>query len=185
MERVSSTFNFQLSTIEALRASCDIITLHTPLTHGGAYPTYHLVDEKFLSSLKKRPILINAARGGVVDEEALIHSLDNGHIRAAVIDTWEQEPHINPQLLRRTFIGTPHIAGYSADGKANATRMALEALSQWLHPTTGVPHFHILPPEAAPERTGTRYSPLDDSMPLKANPSAFEQLRGDYPTRRE
>lgn len=177
--------NIQFSTLEALQSSCDIITLHTPLTIDGPYPTHYLVDEAFLQGLKRRPILINAARGGVVDEEALIRALDKGSIRSAIIDTWENEPNINPELLKRTFIGTPHIAGYSADGKANATRMVLKALANWENTTGETSSFDISIPEATPDRTGLRYSPLADSARLKAIPEDFEQQRGDYPLRNE
>lgn len=173
------------SSLNEIAAFCDIITLHTPLTFDGFYPTHHLVDKDFMQNLSKSPLVINAARGGVVDEEAFINALDSGHIRAAIIDTWEGEPEVNLELLKRTFIGTPHIAGYSADGKANATRMVLEALFKWSYPQKNIPIFDIQAPEAAPERTGLLYSPLADSSFLKAAPASFEQLRGDYPLRRE
>lgn len=162
--------------------NCDIISLHTPLTTDGPYPTYHLVDEKFLSSLQKRPFIINAARGGVVDEKALLQAMDGGRVRQTIIDTWEGEPNINPALLKRAFIATPHIAGYSADGKANATRMSLEALAKWM----GNPlDFNLQAPTACKERTGLRYSPMEDSRVLKAHPESFEKLRESYPLRRE
>ncbi len=173
------------SSLNEIAASCDIITLHTPLTVDGSYPTYHLVDECFMQKLSRCPLVINAARGGVVDEEAFINALGDGYIRAAIIDTWEGEPEVNLELLKRTFIGTPHIAGYSADGKANATRMVLEALFKWAYPQKNVPTFDIQPPKAASVRTGLLYSPLADSSLLKAIPVSFEQLRGDYPLRRE
>lgn len=163
--------------------SCDIITFHTPLTYEGPYPTYRLVDEEFLFSVKKCPIIINAARGGVVDEEALEHALDKGIIRQAVIDTWEGEPlNLRLSLLQKVFIGTPHIAGYSADGKANATRMSLEALAHWMGRDM---YFDIRPPKAKNQRTGLNYNPKDDSIPLKQAPETFEKLRGNYPLRRE
>lgn len=163
--------------------SCDIITLHTPLTYEGPYPTYRLVDEQFLLSVKNCPIIINAARGGVVDEEALERALDEGNIRQAVIDTWEGEPlNLRLSLLQKVFIGTPHIAGYSADGKANATRMSLEALAHWMGREM---HFDIRPPKAENQRTGLNYNPKDDSIPLKQAPETFEKLRGNYPLRRE
>ncbi|MBQ9558534.1 MAG: 4-phosphoerythronate dehydrogenase [Bacteroidaceae bacterium] len=163
-------------------AACDIITLHTPLTFDGPYPTHHLVGEPFLQQLTRRPILINAARGGVVDEAALLKALDAGLVRAAVIDTWEGEPDISRALLERAAIATPHIAGYSADGKANATRMTLEAVARWMGRKE---EFDIRPPQAAPNRTALNYNPTDDSLPLKLHPEGFEQQRGNYPLRRE
>lgn len=164
---------------------CDIITFHTPLTTDGPYPTYHLANELFLSSLKHRPIIINAARGGVVDEEALLRAMDSGHVRQAIIDTWEGEPNINPTLLKRAFISTPHIAGYSADGKANATRISLTMLAKWLRVKDGIKDFRITPPEASKARTGLNYRPTEDSKRLKEHPEQFEKQRGNYPLRRE
>lgn len=179
-----------LDSLESLATNCDIITLHTPLTTEGPFPTRHLVDEAFLRSLAKRPLIINAARGGVVDEEALLRAMDDGRVRQAIIDTWEGEPDIDRQLLSRVFIGTPHIAGYSADGKANATRMSLEALARWvknegLKVKDEARGFHISLPEAETGRTGLHYNPMDDSQMLKRAPQQFETLRGNYPLRRE
>ena len=174
-----STLHFSLNEVAT---SCDIITLHTPLTFDGPCPTHHLAGEPFLQHLTHRPILINAARGGVVDEAALLKALDTGQVRAAIIDTWEGEPDINRALLERAAIATPHIAGYSADGKANATRMTLEAVARWMGRSE---HFSILPPEAAPTRTALNYDPTEDSLPLKLHPEGFEKQRGNYPLRRE
>ena len=179
------------SSLDEIAANCDIITFHTPLTKGGKYPTFHLADEHFFRSLKKQPVIINAARGGTVDEDALLRALDSATVKAAVIDTWENEPHISLPLLRKTFIGTPHIAGYSADGKSNATRMSLEATCRFF----GIaPDFSICPP-ALPsafrpsgneeERELQLYNPANDSQALKENPDKFEYLRGNYPLRRE
>lgn len=175
----------RLESLELLEQEADIITLHTPLTTDGLYPTYHLVDESFLNRLKRCPLIINAARGGVVDEQALQRAMDEGRIRQAIIDTWEKEPDINLLLLERVFIGTPHIAGYSADGKANATRMSLAMFAKWLGVKGEGLNFHIMPPKASEERTGLRYSPIVDSRALKERPDAFETLRGIYPLRRE
>lgn len=171
------------ATLQDIAASCDIITLHTPLTTEGPYPTWHLMDEQLLSQSERRPIVINAARGGVADEGALLRAMDEGRIRQAIIDTWENEPEVNSKLLSRAFIATPHIAGYSADGKANATRMSLEALARhFRRPMVDGP---LTIPAANPERTGLRYNPIDDSLALKQAPQTFEQLRGNYPLRRE
>ena len=111
---------------------CDIITFHTPLTKDGEYPTYHMADAAFFASLRKKPLIINSSRGPVVDNEALLHALESGQVSNAVIDTWEGEPNLNRKLLAKAIIATPHIAGYSADGKANATRMSLQAIAQFL-----------------------------------------------------
>lgn len=97
--------------------NCDFITLHTPLTFEGVDKTYHLADEKFLKSLKKRCVFVNASRGGVVDSEALKTAIRSGRLRAVVLDVWENEPNIDMELLETVDIGTPHIAGYSLDGK--------------------------------------------------------------------
>lgn len=190
------------TSLDTLISSCDILTFHTPLIIDGPHPTYHLADEAFLSGLQRKPVLINAARGGVVDDTALERALDAGLVRAAVIDTWEGEPDIRLSLLRKTFIGTPHIAGYSADGKANATRMALEALECWekergifREPAIGDIEIMDTIAYSALGRSGASgevpanplslYNPLDDSLRLKQSPEQFEYQRGNYPVRYE
>ena len=156
---------------------CDVITFHTPLNREGKYATYHLVDEDLLFSLKRTPFIINASRGEVVDTASLLAALAAGKVRGAVIDTWEYEPCISRELLEVAFLATPHIAGYSADGKANATRMSLEALCKFF----GIEaDFKIVPPEGPCD-----YDPTRDSEWLKAAPEKFEWFRGNYPIRRE
>lgn len=177
--------------LDEIANRCDVICLHTPLVTGGPHPTFHLVDDSLLRCLKRRPLLLNAGRGEVVDNAALEQALDEGRIAQAVIDTWEGEPKLRRSLLEKVFIGTPHIAGYSTDGKANASRMTLEALARWMGRT---PDFQILPPalpqglERPPTPAGqvlALYNPLEDSRRLKERPDAFEHLRGHYPLRRE
>ena len=119
--------------MEELQEKCDIISFHTPLITKGPYPTFHLANKTFFNALKKQPIIINTSRGAVVDNTDVLQALKDGIIRDAIIDTWENEPNINQELLNLIYIGTPHIAGYSADGKANATRMALTALCNHFH----------------------------------------------------
>ena len=156
---------------------CDVITFHTPLYIEGQYRTYHLVDENFLFSLKRTPYIINSSRGEVVDTASLLAALSAGKVRDAVVDTWEYEPEISRELLEVAFLATPHIAGYSADGKANATRMSLEALCKFF----GIEaDFKIVPPEGPCD-----YDPTRDSEWLKAAPEKFEWFRGNYPIRRE
>ena len=177
--------------LETIACEADIITLHTPLTKEGPYPTFHLANEFFFNSLHRKPHFINTSRGETTDTAALLQALESGKITQCVIDVWEHEPDINLDLLKRCYIGTSHIAGYSADGKANATRMALEALSR--HFGLGdVPCIQApLPPEAtihAKNRAAALlsiYNPHTDSRALKDSPSRFESLRGNYPLRRE
>lgn len=181
------------SDLSTLQQQCDIITFHTPLVTGGEYPSFHLADEAFFAGLAKSPVIINAARGEVVDNVALEAALDAGQVREAVIDTWEGEPSLSRTLLDKVFIGTPHIAGYSADGKANATRMSLEAVARWMGMADKL-DFHVLPP-AVPDTCKPMgnvqedalrlYDPREDSERLKTHPMDFERLRGDYPLRRE
>lgn len=177
--------------LETIRKECDIITFHTPLNRTDKHRTYHLADNTFFQSLEKKPIIINTSRGEVIETAALLEALSNGNITDAIIDVWENEPDINTNLLNSAYIGTPHIAGYSADGKANATRMSLEALCKFFRIE---PNFHILPPE--PEQNILKvenkedayllmYNPLTDSKALKEHPEQFEHLRGNYPLRRE
>ena len=181
----------EFSPIERLQQECDILSFHTPLVTDGEHPTWHLADTAFLNALQKKPVLINSGRGEVVDNPALLRALEQGTVSDAIIDTWENEPHINPELLRNVYIGTPHIAGYSADGKANATRMALQAICRHFHLTA---RFQINPPalpdsfrpSADEEELALQlYNPQTDSQRLKNNPDLFEELRGNYPLRRE
>lgn len=176
--------------LSVLARECDIITFHTPLNTNGAYKTFHLADAAFFAGLQRKPFIINTSRGEVIDTLALLDALKAGRISDAVIDTWENEPDIHPELLQRVFLGTPHIAGYSADGKSNATRMALEALCSFFR----VPaDFTIVPPDlppmtyaADPEEAYLQvYDPTRDSEALKLHPEDFEHLRGGYPLRRE
>lgn len=180
--------------------TCDVVTFHTPLTHreaGAPHPTYHLADSAFFAALRPGAVVINTCRGEVVDTVALLAALESGRLRAAVIDTWENEPHIDRRLLTAAWLATPHIAGYSADGKANGTRMSLQTVARFfgLDPS---PFELVCPPSLPagyayyPEGTAWRlspalrlYDPTRDSLALKARPDTFEYLRGNYPLRRE
>ena len=172
---------------DVIEHECDVITFHVPLTHEGPYATYHLADEKFFHCLTRVPYIINTSRGEVVDNDALLLALQEGRVRDAVIDVWEGEPKLNEALLKRVFIGTPHIAGYSADGKVNADNMVIEALCRHFR----LPHPGLIVPPALPsgfQDTGSPldyYNPMVDSQQLKSEPSMFENLRNNYPLRRE
>jgi len=111
---------------------CDIVTCHAPLTFDGPDPTWGLIGEPFLSHLKRGAWLCNAGRGGVVHEAALHRALDGRRLDAVVLDVWEREPEIDGRLLARVDIGTPHIAGYSLEGKLNGTAMVYRAACAFL-----------------------------------------------------
>ena len=164
--------------------ACDIITFHVPLVKIQnskfkiqKYPTCHLCDETFLSKCKPNALIINAARGGVVDEQALLAS---GH--PYILDTWENEPNIHPDVLRQARLASMHIAGYSLEGKLNASQMCLDAIAE----TFDLPKFKIFNFQSSISNT------LGDSSPgwlgriseqLKSDPSSFESLRKNYPLR--
>lgn len=177
--------------LQLLAEECDVITFHVPLYKEGKYKTFHLADEAFFRSLKRSPIIINTSRGEVIETAALLKALQTGLISDAVIDVWENEPNINLSLLYKVFIGTPHIAGYSADGKANATRMSLDSLCRYFNIQAD---YHIDPPKpenpiiiaSTPTEAYLKmYDPRQDCEALRAHPELFEKLRGDYPLRRE
>lgn len=179
------------SSLHTLAKECDVLTFHVPLYKEGKYKTCHLADTAFFRSLQKKPVLINTARGEVVETDALLDALDTGLVSDAIIDVWENEPTINSTLLNKVFLGTPHIAGYSADGKANATRMSLDALCRHFNIQA---EYRIIPPAPSRPRISANtlseaylqmYDPRQDSNALKAHPELFEKLRGDYPLRRE
>lgn len=186
--------------LEDIKEKADIITFHTPLTKDGEYKTYHLADVDFFTSLHKKVFIINSARGGIVDTSAIKVALEKKLIHGAVIDCWENEPNIDLEYLNSVDIATPHIAGYSADGKANATRMALESLaSTFSLDNTFLSEIKPLNPENTIidldqfEGSDNRvydamlvtYNPLEDYGRLKNDPSQFKQLRNHYPLRRE
>lgn len=177
--------------MEQIAKEADIITFHVPLTKEGRYPTYHLANETLFDNLSKRPIIINSSRGAVVDNEALLYAINYNKVKDAVIDTWENEPNINKELLKRVWIGTPHIAGYSADGKTNADNMVISALCEFFslpkQPAICPPEIPNadLCPKNKDERTLFLYNPIPESNKLKLEPEKFEWFRNNYPLRRE
>ena len=188
--------------LDGIFREADIITLHTPLNHEGIDKTFHLVDAEFMKHCRKETILINSSRGEVVDNRALYDALSQQLIADAVCDVWENEPNIDNNLLEKVALGTPHIAGYSADGKANGTTMVVQAIAR----TFGIPEllrwkpYAIQKPannlinidctsiddqEALCRAIEATYPISRDDQNLRANPNYFEKIRGDYPLRRE
>jgi erythronate-4-phosphate dehydrogenase len=182
----------------------DIITLHVPLTTSGKYPTQNLINAEFLSHLREDVILINTARGNVIDEIALSYRLLACPKMQVVLDVWRDEPRINPWLLARASLATPHIAGYSFDGKVRGTEMIYQAVCQFLNTQ---PQWQPQLPAAAIQLIGfseqfepeqalatailSTYDVRRDDAKLRlmgqsSKPTHyFDQLRKNYPIRRE
>lgn len=121
--------DFETKTVQDI-LNCDILTFHTPLIFDGEYPTFHWLDEAKLSN-RNFEVIINAARGGVVEEADLLQAFKNGNIGHLITDVWENEPDFNPDLADSSFIATPHIAGYSEQAKLNASRIIAEKCCQF------------------------------------------------------
>ena len=188
---------------------CDFITLHTPLTYEGQDKTFHLADDKFFASLKTGSCLINTARGAVHDTMALKTAIQSGKLAAVILDVWENEPNIDCELLRAVDISTPHISGYSLDGKIAGMIMIYNAACKHLglRPKYKIDDF--LPPPAVPKITVEKVGPdqqkvlhetVQQVYPINrddfntreialAQPEKrgkfFDDLRRDYPVRRE
>ncbi|MFZ2149177.1 MAG: 4-phosphoerythronate dehydrogenase [Sedimentisphaerales bacterium] len=188
---------------------CDFITLHTPLTFEGVDKTYHLADEKFFKSLKERCVFFNASRGGVVDSSALKAAIRSGRLRAVVLDVWENEPNIDTELLEMVDIGTPHIAGYSLDGKVTGMIMIYKAACEYFGlgarfdiedflPEPAIRQLRIDPNKdseqnALADAVQKIYNIREDDVrlrricekPVEKRGEFFDSLRKNYPVRRE
>jgi len=186
----------------------DILSLHVPLTRAGDHPTYHLIDETFLQRLKPGAILINTARGAVIDNPALDRLLAERPDVSVVLDVWEGEPAISTALLEKVALGTAHIAGYSLDGKLRGTGMIYRAACDYFQRPAGWVAERQLPesPPLKPEidrdddpvdvvrkvvhscydvrRDAERLRGLLDLDP-EQRPGYFDRLRKEYPVRRE
>lgn len=173
--------------LERLLCESDAVTLHTPLTRKGKHPTFHLIGERELALIGDGKILVNAARGPVVDFGALKPEVTSGRIRA-VIDTWEGEPVVDRELLEAVEYGTFHIAGYSLEGKQRATRMALEAIEDTFGvklDKSGLAPAYTGTPGLNAEMITASYDPAADTAALREAPEEFDRLRGAYDYRHE
>jgi len=130
---------------------CDFLTLHTPLTFDGRDKTFHLADEELFKSLGQKCVFINASRGAVTDSDALTDAINADALRAVVLDVWENEPNIETELLKIVDIGTPHIAGYSLDGKIAGMIFVYKAACEHfgIEPKHSIEHF--LPEPEVPQ----------------------------------
>ena len=197
--RLEGKKNFH--SLNALLSESDIVTLHVPLNVVGEDCTYHLFNDERFKKIRRGTWFFNSSRGEVAETNALKQVLDSGNLGGAVIDVWENEPDIDTELMEQAFIATPHIAGYSTDGKANGTAMVVNSLSKyfnlslenWYPGNVPLPAFPSISidckgkseEEIFREIVLHTYNIDEDNERLRLSPSDFEKLRGDYPLRRE
>lgn len=191
--------------VEEVLPRADIITLHVPLAGDGPFPTLHLADEGFFKRMKPGAVFLNTSRGKVVDQDAFLKAHDDDLFRSVIFDVFHEEPNPSPEVLDACDIATPHIAGYALDGKARGSLMLHQALSEFLggEPSWDMeqalpePAFRLLelPPDESAVTTAclTVYDISRDdaglreirSLPEPRRGAFFDQLRKDYPVRRE
>ena len=168
--------------LDKLVEEADILTFHTPLYKDGPYKTWHLADEALISRLKPGAILINACRGAVVDNAALLKCLEAGQKLSTVLDVWEPEPDLNVALLEKVDIGTAHIAGYTLEGKARGTTQVFEAYSAFIGKPQQIALDTLLP---APEFGRiTLHGPLDQATLKRLVHLVYDVRRDDAPLRK-
>jgi len=191
----------KFSGLNLVLAESDIITVHVPLNLAGEDFTCHLFEEETFSRIRKRAWFINSSRGEVMDTPALKSAIMCHKLAGAVIDVWENEPDIDLELMDLSLIATPHIAGYSADGKANGTAMTVNSLCRYFRLPLTNWYPDNVPPPAEPfisidclnkndeaiirEAVFHTYDILEDDSSLRNAPADFEKLRGGYHIRRE
>ncbi|MGB5259864.1 MAG: 4-phosphoerythronate dehydrogenase PdxB [Gammaproteobacteria bacterium] len=186
----------------------DVVTVHVPYTRAGRWPTHHLVDADFLARLRPDSILLNTSRGAVADNPALVDWLTRCPDAATVLDVWEGEPAISLELMKRVALATPHIAGYSLDGKLRGTDMIYRAACEFLGRQPAWQVESVLPVAAPIDLAVTDpddwfstvraavlagYDIRADDARLRAmqalaadeRPAFFDRLRREYPVRRE
>jgi erythronate-4-phosphate dehydrogenase len=179
------------------------LCLHTPLTLDGTYPTRHMLNSERISQLPAGQVLLNAGRGAVIDNKALRLALAGGQDIVPVLDVWENEPDFDTALLQQCQLGSPHIAGYSYDGKLAATGMLYEAVCHWLGKPDVYPRLEEQRQPLVPQFNSdsewdqlcrillAAYNPVADDADLRLAASGddaaatFDKLRKNYPRRRE
>ena len=187
--------------LSTIRQQADIITFHVPLNMEGMDRTHHMVDEEFMQDLDNKPLIINTSRGEIFESQAVYRAIGAGQVSGSIIDCWENEPELDLGLLDLADFGTPHIAGYSKDGKANGTRASVRAVSrffglgidEWEPPGVEPPPKPVIELDGEKQSAESilaqailsTYDIESDDRALRENPQLFEQLRGDYPVRRE
>ena len=195
--------NKKFVSFEEIISGSDIITFHVPLIKTGEDKTFHMADQSFFSRFKNSKMIINTSRGPVIETNSLKNAFKEKLISAAVLDVWENEPDINIELLNLADIATPHIAGYSADGKANGTSVCVQGVSSFFNLNIEKKWY----PSEVPSPCNlneifidcknqsnqdilykaviSSYNIMNDDKTLRDSVETFEKQRGDYPIRRE
>jgi len=197
--RLDGDTNFH--SLSSILHQSDIITIHVPYNVVGEDSTYHLLNELSFKKMNKGTWLFNSSRGEVIKTSSLKQALISGKLAGAVLDVWENEPDIDIELMAKTFIATPHIAGYSTDGKANGTAMIVNSLCEYFELPLKNWYPDNIPPPSDPdmaidykgksdeeiirEAVFHTYNISVDDINLRFSPSDFEKLRSEYPLRRE
>ncbi|MGB3087084.1 MAG: 4-phosphoerythronate dehydrogenase [Phycisphaerae bacterium] len=194
--------------IETVCGEADVVTFHVPLTREEPDATYHMINEGLLRQLKGRAVLINTSRGAVHETAALKAAIAAGHLGAVILDVWENEPNVDPDLLAGADLATPHVAGYSYDGKVNGTRMLLEALCRHFGLRRDWDPAPLMPPPNQPRVRVPAGVSVDEAIrraiaaayrieaddrrlremlkvPKSDRGAYFKSLRRNYPVRRE
>ena len=189
--------------LDKLLSDSDIVTLHVPLNRNGQDKTSYLINSRNMAEMKNDSILINTSRGEVVDNRALLAALSKDQICGAVLDVWEGEPEADPALIKLVDLATPHIAGYSVDGKANATVIVVREVAETLRLPLGTWQPGSLPKPLDPlidltvnagKNTSAglagiavnkTYPVREDDILFRGDPMKFEYFRDNYRTRRE
>ncbi len=199
--------NINNASFEQLISQSDVISLHVPLTDkkdnnnpsASDYPTRHLINKTALDTMPSKTLLINSARGPVIDAAALQADIESNE-RQVVLDVFEHEPQVSEQLLSKLAIATPHIAGYTLEGKLRGTQMVYDALCEEFAVTPIQAMQQLLPVnmylwselKAYPDRLVKFYDIMQDDRELRekvtdgqVSGANFDQLRRDYHLRRE
>ena len=192
--RAASEGSDEFCSLEYLLANSQIVTMHVPLDE----TTRGMADEEFFMLMPPGAIFINAARGEILDDDALMQAIPK--LGAVAIDTWNHEPNINLELLDMVDIATPHIAGYSYQGKQNATALAVQAVAKFFgitelynyYPQADVPDHEPIQLDLREKTHGERaavfqynYPIFTDDFRFRMEPENFEKLRSEYQYRRE
>jgi erythronate-4-phosphate dehydrogenase len=187
--------------LEKIRKEADVISFHVPLNFDGPFKTMGLANKDFFEGMSKPVILINSSRGEVINDQDLLDAMKSKLFKAVVLDVWNKEPHINTEIMELASIASPHIAGYSTDGKSNGTMMSVQSLSRffrlgldnWTPENVPLPDNRQISidcsgksdKEILHEAYTQTYDIMTDDTALRSDVAGFEDLRGKYRLRRE